>query len=140
MMEATELHRNLAHFSGCDEPTRHRLAPTLIFTQGICYLREHADCHWLVDAIASYYSTGKVQKLGQKDDLFARMQIWFLKKTETGAVLEARADTNTKPLITQEIEYTDFPFPVDGVFKLYVCETMLHGGKPGFHLMLPSEY
>lgn len=132
------LKHELQQFSGCDVPIRHRLAPLLCFTDGVDHLRKAGHAYWLVDAIASYYGQGgrHINKLG---DHFAGFHVWTLRSVDEGAVLVAAADTDEPALITQDIEYTDFPFDSDGEVKLYASLTII-GDEPCWMLMLPNEY
>jgi hypothetical protein len=46
-------------------------------------------------------------------------------------------DTGLEPIVTQKIEYTDFPFPRSGLFLLYVGND---GPGTMTKIFLPSEY
>lgn len=121
-----EIESALRHFSGSQEYFRH-WTQRLIWTEGVNYLAEAAGAFWLIDVVASYQG----QKRLQPCDGF---QFWELavdldKKT---GVVTCRADSDTKPLVTQSIEFTDFPLPS---VKLY-CE---HDGEK-WTLLLPDEH
>ena len=104
----------------------------LIYTPGVAGLAEEHGAYWLIDAVASYQGP----KLARKDPRLADFQIWYLKLRpqpgmEHAAVLECWADSGAdeRPLVSQKIEYTDFPRDI----KLY-CER----GQM-MTLMLPEE-
>ena len=128
------LHAELEQFCGTEEYHRHGLARNVLFTDGVQYLMEHGKCFWLGDAIASHLPNVATVSRKHGED-FASFHIWLLRKDGNGAVLTAHLDKGTPAKITQKIEYTDFPFPEDGVFKLYVGQQ-----DTFFVVMLPSEY
>lgn len=141
------LDNDLSMFTGTEEWTRHQLG-ALLFTDGIKFLRSKkangvVDCFWLVDAIASHQS----DKLDKKCDGF---QVWSLTAAPTKAMpnralLECRQDSGRVPVVSQEIEYTDFPFDqirgkplqlwVEGIGRPPVA-----GEVAGRVLLLPSEH
>lgn len=118
-----DLKTELQMFTGTEK--YHKLTPLpLLATDGVAYLTQKAGCFWLIDAIASYQA--KIVDEG--------FQIWILKKTGSKAVLTCREDYSEKepdkykPIITQHIDYTDFP--LDEI-KIYVIDNVA---------LLPSEY
>jgi len=132
MMDADTLSKNLEHFCGSEEYYRHFLG--IHYTEGIKYLAENAQCYGLIDAIASHQP--KVQRVQR----LREFQVWFLHvgtahefikpKGHNKAVLTCWEDTptaETKPVVTQQIPFTDFPLPE---IKLYLQEKIL---------LLPSE-
>lgn len=120
----SELENNLRQFSGSEEFYRHPFG--IIYTEGVKYLADEAKAHWLLDAIASWQP--EIRNLGNRDVL--DFQVWVLKRTGTAAVLTMHADLPGPALVSQDIEYTDFP--LDEI-KLYL--------ERGEHmtLMLPGE-
>jgi hypothetical protein len=113
---------HLAMFTGTDNWYRHQSG--LLYTDGVQYLAEEAKAYWLLDAIGSYQN-----QLRKRGGMFAEFQLWTLNvATNKAATLECRGDSNLPPIITQVIEYTDFPL---ATFKLYV---------EGNVLLLPSEH
>ncbi len=134
------LENDLNNFTGTENWTKHQFG-ALLFTDGINYLRDKADCFWLVDAIASHQS----DKL---DELADGFQIWLLKSAPTAArpkraILTCRLDTDTDPLVEQIIPFCSFPFDqFREPLKLYVGG---RGRPQGMSiqncriLMLPSE-
>ena len=72
----------------------------LQLTDGMHFLREKAECYWLIDVVESYQ-----YKLSKEE-----FQIWTIKLTEDGgAIITCKEDTNAPILIKQVIPYTDFP-------------------------------
>ena len=127
MMNAETLLQNLQHFCGSEQYYKHWLG--LCYTDGIKYLAENAQCFWLIDAIASHQPTAK------KNPRLKEFQLWFLHvgtghefikpKAGNAAVLTCWEDTpkaESKPVIIQQIPFTDFPLPE---IKLYLQEKIL---------------
>lgn len=137
-IDPAKLHSELRQFTGSERYIQHSLCRHVVFTDGVDYLRQHGDCFWLVDAIASHLPPPLkcVEKYGED---FAQFHLWTLTKVDGGAVLEAKADTNAPVKIKQEIEYTDFPFDSTGKFKLYVGPQEFEGGRLVYVIHLPSE-
>ena len=122
-----KLKEELRGFTGAVNYYRHFTG--LKYTDGVKYLADRAEAHWLLDAVFSYQTERRIRELP--------FQIWTLKvirselgksKKEPMAVLEMREDTNEPVLVRQKIEYTSFPV---GEIKLYLIDGVL---------MLPSEY
>ena len=104
----------------------------MIYTPGIAYLAEHAGAYWLIDAIASYFGSSKMNRALAKDERLT-LHFWRLDVADdSSATLFARADSGEKPFITQEIPYTDFPLSYADVWAAF----------DGTHwtLYLPSEH
>jgi hypothetical protein len=142
MMEASTLHANLSQFCGCEVSTQHAMCRNMFMSEGVVYLREHAEAYWLLDAIASHYSANpKLRKARAENERFDYMHFWVLKKNAEGdCTLICREDSGMKPVVKQEIEYTDFPFPPDGEFMLYAGLTMIDGEERPTLVYLPSEH
>ncbi|MEG5170814.1 DUF6876 family protein [Microcoleus sp. B3-D7] len=133
MLDAQQLQIGLQHCTGTTQYFKHSLTK-LQYTEGIQYLAENAESYWLIDAIASYQ-----HQLGKKENL-KQFQVWLLivgddhkiikSAVNHDAVLTCWEDTpktGDKPVIRQDIPFTDFPLPE---MKLYVKDSIL---------MLPSE-
>ena len=140
---AKKLEHELAYFSGTEKWYRHGgfWRHEILLTDGVMHLAEKGGrnggtAFWLMDAIASY----------QGEKVLARhpFQVWKLIVTETEgqsrcARLVCTNGNNEKPIVEQQIEYTDFL--LDEV-QLYasvepVDET---GKKKRVIILLPSEY
>jgi hypothetical protein len=126
-VDAQELKNELANFTGTEQYHKVSLTPVVV-TDGVKYLIDKANSYWLIDAIGSYQTEKKFKAEG--------FQVWILKKDKDGkgATLSAYHDYSEKnpnkfkPLVTQKIEYTDFP--LDEI-KLYEIDGVV---------LLPSEY
>jgi hypothetical protein len=139
-MSAAELHANLGQFIGGEQWFRHALARNVVYSEGMKYLAENAGAYWLIDAIASHLAANpKIKNERKKNERFARLHFWHLRKTgENSAVLEAVEDKGMKPVDSQEIEFTDFPFEPSGEdFVVYAGDD---GPGTPIKLFLSSEY
>ena len=125
-MEKKLTQSDLSGFTGTESYYRNSFT-AMQHTDGIQYLAQNAQCFWLIDAIGSYYRTHI--KPNEELNSFC---IWELTIDGTKATLVCKADSDTEPVITQEIEYTDFAEQCDiNPLKLYQ--------KYGV-LLLPSEH
>jgi hypothetical protein len=140
---AKKLDHELACFSGTEQWYRHGgfWRHEILLTDGVMHLAEHGGrtngtTFWLVDAIASY----------QGEKVLARhpFQVWTLIVTEAEgqsrcARLVCTNGNNEKPIVEQEIEYTDFM--LDEV-RLYASVEPVDatGKKKRVIILLPSEY
>ena len=125
-MHPTQLAAQLAQFTGSETFTRHGLARSLLMTEGVVFLAQHAQAHWLTDAIASYLHDARAKR--------EEFQVWQLAVDNCTrcAVLSMTDGNSTQPIITQALDYTDFP----------LREITLWLVSSGSHrvLMLPQEY
>lgn len=93
-----KIEEELASFTGTENYYRHWMG--LLYTDGVNFLVEKANCYWLLDAVVSYQ-----HELNNK-----RFQIWKLeKKEDSSAVLTMQEDEGAPILIEQKIPYTNFP-------------------------------
>ena len=125
-MQASDLLDQLAQFTGSETFTRHSLIPRVLMTEGVIFLANKAGAHWLADAIASYlfHERGRAEPF----------QVWRLGVDATMRRAElTMTDSNSRtPLITQKLDYTDFP--------LNEIEVWLIAEGDHWVLMLPTEY
>ena len=112
------LETELQQFTGTENYYKHWTGK-LVNTEGVQYLAETHEAHWLVTAIASYQPV----KGKEMDDF----QLWELEVKDGSAVLTCRADSDEPAIITQIIPYTDFPESI----TLYLENKVL---------LLPSEH
>ena len=120
----------LGQFTGTQEWFRHAFfGRTIYYTEGVHYLATNGAA-WLVDAIASH-QTGKLLQGDLK-----YFQLWKLEVKGSTAVLTCRADSDQKPVVTQKIEYTDFP---EGGIELFLELGSVDGVNEHRVLMIPSE-
>ena len=110
----------LAQFTGTLSYAR--ISRRHLLTDGARYLAEHAECFWLMDAVASH-----LDEIGTQD--------WFvlvrLELAGNAATL-IYEDGNGHEHARQAIPYTDFPMER---IDLYACWDTEH-----WVIMLPSEY
>jgi hypothetical protein len=111
----------------------HRWSPlfrNMVLTDGAQYVAENGGkqgAYWLMDAIASH------QPKCLKRQRMREFQVWELKlKPEGGCVLTGSEDSDTKPVVTQRIGYTDFQQDI----KLFV-EPL---DERTWVILLPSEH
>lgn len=69
------------------------------YSEGVRYLQTNAECHWLIDAIASHVSN---------DTLPQDMQFWMFRRGNPSILTVTDGNSNTH-LLTQEFTHTDFP-------------------------------
>lgn len=90
-----------------------------VITDGVLALAEAAGCYWLLDIVGSYQTNKKLDKA---------FQVWTLEVNEESRNAVVNGKNDTKIVITQEIEYTDFPL---SKVKLFLINGVI---------LLPSEY
>jgi hypothetical protein len=108
---------NLRQCTGTEE--YHRAGLGLIFTDGVKWLADDAECHWLISDL-SIVAQMKFSKIP--------FQLWKFRSKDSVGLLTMQEDTGSPVLYEQKYEYTDFP---EGEIKLYVCDGII---------LLPSEY
>lgn len=129
-MTTTIMQYELSTFTGTTNYFKHWTG-SLVCTDGVQYLTQAAGAYWLIDAIASYQGEPSVRA--------AEFQLWQLTpNNEGGATLTMCEDLGQPVIISQHIEYTDFPFDElkrslnkSGAFVLYCIDHVL---------LLTSEY
>jgi len=112
------IRNTLAQFTGTT--CYYRIMGNFTCTDGVHYLADRCGAVWLLTAIISHQTNPKVRREG--------MQVWKLTLEGRGALLTC-TDGNYRELVTQRIDYTDFPLP-EG------CEIWVEGDV----LLLPSEH
>lgn len=125
---------DLDGFTGTSEYFPH-WTRKLVFTEGVKYLADKAGAYWLIDAIASYQADPRIAK----NQMLRRMQFWKLEVQGDKAVLTVVEDSGRKPVISQNIDYTDFPLKSVEIWVEYGGYETEHGVQAGFVAMLPSE-
>ena len=123
-MNAYEIRRALREFRGTEKYYKH-LFPgksPILLTDGCNFIRERMNAFLIFDAILSYQC--------EKILIHVNFQIWELRqsKKDLSWLLTCREDSDKKPLITQTIEFSDFPIPE---IKIWVIDKVA---------LLPSEY
>lgn len=89
--------------TGTENHYRHALLPGFKYTDGVRFVAETADAHWLIDLIASHQLSQRVRR--------EPFQVWTLEETKDGYRAVCRTDSppDGKWLKTQKFAYTDFP-------------------------------
>jgi hypothetical protein len=138
-MQENQPYSELTQFIGSERWTSAGpLFPNVIYSEGAVFMAEKAKAWWLLKAIARHLVSGKeIREHVEKNPYFLGMHFWGLRKEGDGAVLTCVEDTGLEPIVTQKIEYTDFPFPRSGLFLLYVGND---GPGTMTKIFLPSEY
>lgn len=118
-METNELETQMQQCTGTTQYHKLTLMP-LLATDGVKMVADKAGAFWLVDAIASYQQRPKIKELA--------IQFWTLEVKDTKAELYCVQDSGRPKIVSQKIEYTDFP---EGSWNFYVQNGVM---------MLPQEY
>ena len=131
---AQQLQEELQHFSGDLIRYRHSLNRSVIYTPGVRHLTEKAEAYWLIDAICSWIGSPEFQQGVRDEPRIGDLHFWKLNvdRNKNSAVLHAETDSDVKPFIVQNIEFTDFPLETVAIWA----------GFDGTHwtLYLPSEH
>lgn len=145
-MTGEELLQNLRHFDGSDSvyyykpfgrkmsiPDKQYGRLFLTYSEGMAYLFKNGQCYWLLDQI--FASFAKVAKSEQ----CRSFAVWKLIQEGSGANLVVASDSGVQPVLSINIEYTDFKAFENGVFKFYSSITQC-GEDIIFNVYLPQEY
>lgn len=127
-MTPQELQQNLRQFTGT--AAYHKwsaLFHNFVLTDGAKYLAENAGAYWLMDMIASHYSS-------YKNEGFV---VAFLTKFPRGGARLSITGGDYNILEQQDIEYTDFPLEE---ITLYIIPQEMENGSKLWVALLPSEY
>ncbi len=113
----TGLEAELRQFTGTE---RYYLNFTgLLYTDGVRYLAERAECYWLIDLVGSY------QPMLQG----VPFQVWELDVNEDRSAVVSMVEEDGQPAkVTQRIPFTDFPL---NTFSFYCTDGVM---------LLKSEY
>jgi len=131
---AADFERELQNFTG--SLTQYRSPFGMLYTEGVKHVVEESrwvigpkgrrcnGAYWLLDSITFHQAKARKACDG--------FQLWTLVVDQDGtgpdAILTCRADSDQAPVITERIEYTDFPL---GSVTLYVIDGVT---------LLPDEY
>jgi Family of unknown function (DUF6876) len=123
-MDTKTITWNLNQFHGTAQYYKH-LFPgksPLLITEGCKYVRDACNAYWLFDALLSYQSNKILRDIN--------FQVWEFRrlKKDLSWVLTCRQDSDKKPILTQFIEFSDFP--LDSI-KIWIIDKVA---------LLPSEY
>lgn len=98
----------------------------LVYTDGVKYVAETANCYWLIDMVMAHTYT--IYKNKRIDEDQKRLLVCRLAVGDNDHAVFQVTDGNDNILATQEIQYTDFPAKL---FTIWVQNGVA---------MLPSEY
>ena len=123
-MESYRIKRALREFR-CTEKYHKHLFPgksPILLTDGCNFVRNECKAWWLFDAILSYQCEKILRDVN--------FQVWHFRqlKKDLSWELTCREDSDKKPIITQKIEFSDFPLEE---IKIWVIDKVA---------LLPSEY
>lgn len=135
-MDVGLLHQDLDGRFCTDCYYRHPMMPKLLYTSGVQFLVKNGCCYWLLDVIMSYQP-----KLLKKERL-RRFQFWTVTRVgERGGLVECREDSGMKPVVSQKLEYCDFPFRSGSeAFDLWVEPTSVGEDELAWVILLPREH
>lgn len=129
MLDARILDENLARFTGSEEFFRH-WTRKVIYTEGVRYLAEAAQCHWLLDCIVMHQSNPAVRV---EDFQAWKLSVQRVPDVAFCPALLSCEDGNGNEVFRVGIPATDFP--KDGI-ELWCLPNEL-GLRT---VLLPSEY
>jgi hypothetical protein len=121
MITAEVIQLKLKEFHGSEFFYR-CLNPNFVMSEGVKYLAEAAECHWLIDALPPYI--GRFEK---------HLAVVELKKSGNQWMLTL-ADRYGKVRVSELVDYCTFPLPE---IRLFVEWSELCGNK--WVISLPSE-
>ena len=113
--KAAYLKSELRNYCGTETWFRHRLFRKFVYTEGVQFLAEMAECYWLIDLIYGF----QYDQQAVKDEYF---QLWELKVTENKAATLTCDNGNGEIVFTHELTYTTFP--MDSI-RLYFTDNVL---------------
>lgn len=123
IMNKYQIIKALRKFTGTEQYHKHLLPgkSPIMLTDGCDFIRNECKAWWLFDAILSYQCEKTLRNVN--------FQLWELRqsKKDLSWLLTCREDSILKPLISQFIEFSDFPLEY---IKLYVIQGVA---------LLPSE-
>jgi hypothetical protein len=107
------------HYNGANSIHKYLLGINV--TSGAIELSEKNNSYWLLDVICSHHLNSKVKE--------QEFQVWRLHKDIDGVGCTVVCeDGNDNIVVSQKIEYTDFPYKTATLWKVNNL------------IMLPSEY
>lgn len=108
--EKTLTQHDLSQFYGQDERYRVSWRKDVIYTPGVKHVVDAGGAYWLIDAIASHLEPDFIRRESEIDPRISDLHFWNLAVGDNrSAILQAKADSDCEPFVTQRIPYTDFP-------------------------------
>lgn len=117
----SQLEEALKHHTGTS--SYYMTITDMIYTRGVLEMAELAGAYWLIDKIAVHAATVAIHEQLSE---FAIVRLET--KDDESAIFSIIPDSNQPPVISEEIDYTDFP---KGAFEMYLINNVL---------LLKSEY
>jgi hypothetical protein len=123
MLTPEQIQLDLQDFIGSINLWNRRTPIPITYTDGVKYLQDKLAAFWLTDAIASYQSKQFKEQY--------EFQVWKLTVAEDNTgILTAIDGNDDNAIVTQVIEYTDFPLSEIVIFVSI---------EPEIFMFLPSE-
>ncbi len=113
---ADRIREYIANCNGTENYYRHAIS-RVVYTDGVKVVAEAAGAFWLIDVILSHQNDRRLAKC-------QGIQVWRLVRDQKGNGVTVTCDdggigeNKAKVVLSQHIEYTDFPKDVDVVFFL----------------------
>ncbi len=119
--KAAYLKSELRNYCGTETWFRHPLFRKFLFTEGVQFLAEAAECFWLIDMIFGF----QLDQQAVKDEYF---QTWDLTVGENKTATLTCGDGNDNIVFTHNLTFTTFPLES---IRLFFTDNVL---------LLPSEW
>jgi hypothetical protein len=119
--KAAYIKSELRNFTGTETWFRHPLFRKFLFTEGVQFLAEAAECFWLIDMIYGF----QLDQQAVKDEYF---QTWDLTVGENKTATLTCGNGNDNIVFTHSLTFTTFP--LEGI-RLFFTDNVL---------LLPSEW
>lgn len=113
--KAIYLTSKLRNYCGTETWFRHSLFRKFLYTEGVQFLAEAAECYWLIDLIFGF----QYDQQAVRDEFF---QLWELKVTENKGATLTCDDGNGNIVFTHTLAFTTFP--LDSI-RLYFSDNVL---------------
>lgn len=120
-LNVNEFRSELANFYGSETVYRHGLNRNVLYTEGVKFFAEKAECYWLLDIIATEPAILKQMKEGGTI-------IWLTVRDNNQGHICAASDSDEPHVFERHLHFTDAP---EGAWKFYFFNNVI---------MLPSEY
>ena len=120
-IDPQDLRHSLADFTGSEHWYRHPLAKDILYTDGVAFFAEAAECHWLLDIICTQPEI--VNQM--RDDGFAVIEL-DVSGDDTAEITCDDGNGNIK--YRRHLDFTDAPV---GVWRFFFTDNTI---------LLPSEY
>ena len=113
--KAAYLKSELQNYCGTQTWFKDPLFPKFLYTEGVQFLAQTAECYWLIYLIYGF----QYDQQALRDEYF---QLWELKVTEDKAATLSCDNGNGEIVFTHDLTYTTFP--MDSI-RLYFTDNVL---------------